>query len=134
MPVKYLLDTNAWLWSLDSTEKLPRKIRTILQEPANMPLGLAAISPWEIAKKESKGILHLSVPVRQWVQRAIQAPFIEILPLSVDISLESSHLPGPFHKDPADQIIVATARVHDLVLISSDSRILDYPHVKTLWD
>lgn len=134
MPVKYLLDTNAWLWALDSTEKLPRKVRSVLQKPANLPLGLAAISPWEIAKKESKGLLQLSVPVRQWVQRAIQAPFIELMPLSVDISLESSHLPGSFHKDPADQIIVATARVHDLVLISSDSRILAYPHVKTLWD
>lgn len=98
-----------------------------------MPFALAAISPWEVIKKESKGLLQLSVPIRQWVQHATQTPFIELVPLSLDISLESSHLPGVFHKDPADQIIAATARVCDLVLISADRRLLDYAHVKTLW-
>ena len=73
------------------------------------------------------------MPVRQWVERATQAPFIELLPLSVDIALESAHLPGSFHKDPADQMIVATARVHSLVLISADQRLRAYPHVQTMW-
>ena len=73
------------------------------------------------------------MPVRQWVAHATQAPFIEFLPLSVDIAFESTHLPGPFHKDPADQMIVATARVHGLVLISADQRLRAYPHVQTKW-
>ena len=131
--MKYLLDTNAWLWALEAPEKLPDPIRTVLLEPDHLPFGLAAISPWEVAKKASKGLLHLSIPVRQWVAHATQAPFIELLPLSVDIALESAHLPGSFHKDPADQIIVATARMHSLVLISTDQRLRAYPHVQTKW-
>jgi len=131
--VKYLLDTNAWIWALDAPEKLPKKVRSLLHDADNLPFALAAISPWEVVKKESKGLLQLSVPIRQWVEHATQAPFIELVPLSLDISLESSHLPGGFHKDPADQIIAATARVYDLVLISADRRLLDYAHVKTLW-
>ena len=131
--MKYLLDTNAWIWALEAPEKLPDPIRAVLLNPDNLPFGLAVISPWEVAKKESKGLLHLSMPVRQWVARATQAPFIELLPLSVDIALESAHLPGSFHKDPADQMIVATARMHSLVLISADQRLRAYPHVQTMW-
>ena len=131
--MKYLLDTNAWIWALEAPEKLPDSIRAVLMEPDHLPFGLAAISPWEVAKKESKRLLHLSMPVRQWVERATQAPFIELLPLSVDIALESAHLPGSFHKDPADQMIVATARMHSLVLISADQRLRAYPHVQTKW-
>ncbi|MXW77598.1 MAG: type II toxin-antitoxin system VapC family toxin [Gemmatimonadetes bacterium] len=133
LPVKYLLDTHAWIWALEAPEKLPDPIRAMLLEPDHLPFGLAAISPWEVAKKASKGLLQLSMPVRQWVAHATQAPFIELLPLSVDIALESAHLPAPFHKDPADQMIVATARMHSLVLISADQRLRDYPHVQTKW-
>ena len=131
--MKYLLDTNAWIWALEAPEKLPDPIRAMLLESDHLPFGLAAISPWEVGKKASKGLLHLSMPVRQWVAHATQAPFIELLPLSVDIALESAHLPSSFHKDPADQMIVATARVHSLVLISADQRLRDYPHVQTKW-
>ena len=131
--MKYLLDTHAWIWALEAPEKLPAPIRAMLLESENLPFGLAAISPWEVAKKASKGLMHLSMPVRQWVAHATQAPFIELLPLSVDIALESAHLPAPFHKDPADQMIVATARLHSLVLISADQRLHTYPHVQTKW-
>ena len=131
--MKYLLDTHAWIWALEAPEKLPDPIRAMLLKSDNLPFGLAAISPWEVAKKESKGLLQLSMPVRQWVAHATQAPFIELLPLSVDIALESVHLPAPFHKDPADQMIVATARLHSLVLISADQRLHTYPHVQTKW-
>ena len=131
--MKYLLDTNAWIWALEAPEKLPDPIRAMLLESDHLPFGLAAISHWEVAKKASKGFLHLSMPVRQWVAHATQSPFIELLPLSVDIALESAHLPAPFHKDPADQMIVATARMHSLVLISADQRLRAYPHVQTKW-
>ena len=131
--MKYLLDTHAWVWALEAPEKLPTPIRALLLEPDHLPFGLAAISPWEVAKKESKGHLHLSMPVRQWVECATQAPFIDLLPLAVDIALESARLPSPFHKDPVDQMIAATARVHNLVLISADQRLRAYPHVQTKW-
>ena len=59
--MKYLLDTHAWIWALEAPEKLPDSVRAMLLEPDHLPFGLAAISPWEVAKKESKGLLHLSM-------------------------------------------------------------------------
>ena len=72
-------------------------------------------------------------PVRQWFAAAIREPFVVLQPLTIDITHESNHLPGEFHRDPADQIIVATARVQRLTLITADPRILAYPHVRCLW-
>ncbi|PIE63261.1 MAG: PIN domain nuclease [Desulfobacter postgatei] len=93
---------------------------------------MSAITPWEIAKKISLGKLALSLPLADWLAAATHSEGLTILPLSVDISIDSNSLPGQFHRDPADQIIVATARKHNLELITADSRILAYPHVRTL--
>ena len=131
--MKYVLDTHVWIWGLDSAERLPARVRQLLLEPANLPFGLSAISPWEALKKESLGRLKLSCPGRVWVTRAVRDPFVALLPLGLDVSYEANHLPGSFHRDPADQIIVATARLHDLTLITCDRRILDYGQVRTLW-
>jgi PIN domain nuclease of toxin-antitoxin system len=132
LPVKYLLDTNIWLWMVEDCRRVPERIRPFIADPENYPFALSAISVWEVAKKVSLGKLVLSIPVRDWLQHATRSPFIEIAPLSVGISLESTILPGVFHKDPADQIIVATARHHNLILLTSDEKIIDYPYVNTL--
>jgi PIN domain nuclease of toxin-antitoxin system len=128
-----LLDTHAWIWLLESPEYLPKEVARMLRDPANLPLGLAAISPWEVAKKAEHGKLQFAIPTLDWLLRATQNPGIRLLPLTPRISCESCSLPKPFHRDPADQIIVATARVHGLTLITRDERILAYPHVHTLW-
>ena len=65
--------------------------------------------------------------------KAARQPFIEIIPLSLEITLESNQLPGAFHNDPADQIIVATARMRNLTLLTKDEPILKYSHVKAIW-
>ncbi|MBW1939141.1 MAG: hypothetical protein JRI67_10340 [Deltaproteobacteria bacterium] len=72
------------------------------------------------------------MPVRAWLDKATQDQFIHILPLSVNVSLESTILPGTFRKDPADQIIVAAARHHNLTILTADNLIRTYPHVKTI--
>ncbi len=131
--MKFLLDTNAWIWFVDSPEKLPKKVREIGRDGANYPLGLSAISVWELARKVSLGKLKLSEPLSQWVNRAASLPFIEIVPLTPEIAIESNQLPGDFHKDPADQIITATTRLRRVTLLTADQRLLNYPHVKTLW-
>jgi PIN domain nuclease of toxin-antitoxin system len=131
MQVKYLIDTNIWLWMVDNHSCIPKKILPIISDVDNFPFYLSAISIWEVAKKVSLGKLSLSIPIRDWLIKASRKPFIEIVPLSVDISLESTVLPGVFHKDPADQIIVASARQHNMVLLTSDQKIIDYPHVRT---
>lgn len=131
--MKYLLDTHTFLWLVNAPKQLPPRVARLLRDNRNAPLGLSAISPWEIAKKNSCGNLDLSMPIGDWMHKATEGNGIEILPLSTEIAIESCHLPGNFHRDPADQIIVATARKHNLILITKDDRLLHYAHVKTLW-
>ena len=133
MPVKYLLDTSAWILLVDAPQRLPRTVLRVAQDLGNAPLGLSAISVWEVARKTALGKLQLSLPVRQWLQQATQPAGIEILPLTPEVALESAFLPGDFHRDPADQIIVATARLSNAVLVTGDRPVRDYPYVRTLW-
>jgi len=116
---------------VDDPRRIPEHILPIVSNAENYPFYLSAISVWEVAKKVSLGKLQMSVPVRDWVMKATRSPFIELAPLSIDVSLESTMLPGDFHRDPADQIIVATARNLDLVLLTDDQKIIQYEHVKT---
>ena len=128
----YLLDTNIWLWMVEEPQRLSAEIATIVKNADNYPFFLSAISVWEVAKKVSLGKLGLSIPVRDWLDKATQDQFIHILPLSVNVSLESTILPGTFHKDPADQIIVATARILQCPLMTVDEKICNYSHVTHL--
>lgn len=132
--MRYILDTHVWIWAMDAPDSLPAAVRSELSNPVNFPFGLSAISVWEASRKESIGKLRLSSPIRQWFAAAIRDPFVRLQPVSVDVAHESNHLPGDFHRDPADQIIVATARVERAVLITADRRILSYPHVRSLWE
>jgi len=127
----YLLDTNVWLWMVERPVTIPEKILPIVNNPLNYPFALSAISVWEVAKKVSLGKLGLSVPISGWMKKATNKTYIQILPLSIEVAVESTQLPGEFHKDPADQIIVATARQYNLIILTDDRLILNYPHVKT---
>ena len=129
--MKYLLDTNIWILMVENHQGIPPKMMSTIMEPDNYPFYISAISVWEVAKKVSIGKLALSIPIRHWLLQATRKPFIEIIPLSVDIALESTILPGVFHKDPADQIIVASARQCNMTLLTSDRHIISYQHVKT---
>lgn len=96
-------------------------------------LYLSAISPWEVAKLVSKGKLMFSIDTRSWLYEALADPRLELLALSPDVSYESTVLPTPFHQDPADQIIVASARLYNATVLSRDDRIRKYRHVRSLW-
>ncbi len=132
--MKYLLDTHVLLWAVDAPEKLPAKVRRILLDGTHHPLGLSAISLWEIAHKATAGKLQLSQPLAEWIAAAVRPPFVEVLPLDERVAVESAQLPGTFHRDPADRIIVATARLRGLVLMSKDDAIRSYAPVMTIWD
>ncbi len=133
LTLKYLLDTHAWIWLFEASSELPAKTANLLKESSNAPLGLSAISPWELAKKSSLGKIHISMPLREWIASATANPGIRICPLTPDVAVESNSLPGKFHSDPADQIIVATARIFNLTIITCDKNILGYPHVRSFW-
>jgi len=92
-------------------------------------VAISAISCWEVAKLVEKGRLVLTRPIEQWMPVALSAPGLVLLPLSPAIAVESTKLPGAFHKDPADQIIVATSRLHALPLATCDGLIRNYQGV-----
>ena len=132
MPLKYILDTIVWLLMVEKAGSTSPAIYRILHSSDNYPFGLSAISAWEIAQKVSLGKLSISLPIRDWMAKAIRKPFVKIIPLDIDIALESTQLPGSFHNDPADQIIVTSARVNNLTLLAIDQKIKEYPNVKAV--
>ncbi len=88
-----------------------------------------AISCWEVAKLVELGRLQLTVAVEQWLTQALQPPVL-LLPLTPEVAIGSTQLPGVFHRDPADQLIVATARQYNCPLVTLDRLIRAYPHVQ----
>ena len=132
--MRYLLDTHTLIWALEAPEQLPAPIQALLSDPANLPFGVAAITPWEIAMLASRGRLQLGRPVSDWLAAALNPNFVSLLPLLPPIAVDSCTLPGSFHADPADRMIVATARHHGLTLLTADAAIRAYPHLRTLWD
>ena len=77
--------------------------------------------------------LAIACDAEEWIRRAMELPKLRLVPLTPAIACHSTTLPPPFHDDPADQIIVATAREESAAIVTSDRRIRSYPHVKSLW-
>lgn len=127
-----ILDTHIWVWWLHDAPQLPAIFRDSIETYIDAGLGVSAISCWEVAKLVERNRLHLPMPVESWLTYALSEPGIRLLPPSPQICVESTRLPAPFHKDPADQIIVATARSFDCPLVTLDGHIRNYPHVKLL--
>jgi PIN domain nuclease of toxin-antitoxin system len=125
-----LLDTHIWVWWVQGDRRLRPPQRLILRKSESQGLGVSVISCWEVAELVQKRRLELPCPVTTWLHSALDYPGIQLVAFTTRIAVEANQLPGQFHRDPADQIIVATARVQDLPLLTADARILLYPHVK----
>ena len=126
-----ILDTHIWIWWVNDSPRMTEQYKKWIQYYQSQALGISIISCWEIAKLVEKNRLVLSISVDEWLQIALTYPGVQLLDLTVPIVVKSSQLTG-FHKDPADQIIVATAKVYDCFLLTVDSKILNYTEVKTL--
>ena len=123
-----LLDTHIWLWHLegDST-KLASGVTALLDRIGQTSaLYVSDISYWEVAVKAAKGKLSLSLEVPIWLKRAELAPGIRFLPLDRDTLLLSTRLPGAVHNDPADRMLIAAAKLHNVPLVTADGLIVDY--------
>lgn len=94
---------------------------------------LSAISVWEFCKLLEKGRLQLTCPGDFWIREALKMPRLQVVELTPGIAFQSTVLPQPVHDDPADQIILATAREANAVILTKDRLLARYPHVKTLW-
>lgn len=129
----HLFDTNAWLRSIGRTHELNVASRSLIFDATRAPFALSAVSIWEVGNKLRKhpSALNLGLPMADWLMIAIKPIFIRVLPLDAAIAQLSNSLPGTFHDDPADRFIVATAIHHRLTLVTSDEKILAYPHVQS---
>lgn len=132
--MNYLLDTHAWIWWHVQPGKLSRKVRTLIQDTSRYDeMLLSAISPWEFCKLLEKRRLAISCDPEEWLAEALKMPKLRLVPLTPKLAYHSTILPQPFHDDPADQIIVATARQENATLLSKDQLLRNYPHIRTLW-
>jgi len=125
-----VLDTHVWVWWVHDDAQLPENYRVYIQAHEADGLGVSIISCWEVAKLVEYQRLKLPIPVEEWLDQALAYPGIQLLDLTPRIVVESTQLPGAFHRDPADQMIVATARVYDSPLVTLDDKIRAYPHVQ----
>ncbi|MEX2174223.1 MAG: type II toxin-antitoxin system VapC family toxin [Pirellulaceae bacterium] len=106
-----VLDTHIWIWWVHNDPQLPLAYKRFILSEQSSGLGVSAISIWEIAMLVSRGRLVLPIACLDWLHRALGARGIRRLDLSPEIATDSVNLPGSFHRDPADRILVATARV-----------------------
>jgi PIN domain nuclease of toxin-antitoxin system len=125
-----LIDTHCWIWSQFGYdyEFSASGLSTFKQAAADGILLLSVISVWEVALLESKQRLHLHMDCLEWVRRALDMPGMSLVPITPEIAVESTRLPGNMHADPADRILVATARNLGARLMTRDQALLDYGH------
>ncbi|MFN2266709.1 MAG: type II toxin-antitoxin system VapC family toxin [Desulfonatronovibrio sp.] len=129
-----ILDTHVWLWWLHNPNMLSNAAsQRIKKEEKLGGIRVSAISVWEIAVKVQIKKLTLPMDIEAWYSSASSYPGLTIEPLDPSDAIESTRLPGSFHKDPADRIIVAFSRRYGTPLVTRDQKILDYDHVQTLW-
>ncbi len=123
-----LLDTHIWIWLMNGSPNMLKEDAIKLIESLVPVSGIrvSAISVWEVGMLESKERIRFPISCSDWIAQALNAPGLSLAPFSPDIAIESSRLPGEFHGDPADRIIVATARKLNTLLITHDKQMMTY--------
>lgn len=126
-----ILDTHIWVWWVHADPRLNQQYLNFIEENENSGLGISIISCWEVAKLVENGRLALPISINEWIEKALGYPGIDLIELTPPIVIDSTKLPGDFHRDPADQMIVSTARTLNVPLVTLDARIISYPHIDT---
>ena len=128
--MKLLIDTHTLIWAMDDPAKLSGPAAMALQDPAN-DLLLSAATVWELAIKIGLVKLKLSLPYRQWMDRAIADLGLAVLPVTVEYAERQSALPT-HHKDPFDRLIISQALVDGVTVVGADP-IFDHYGIVRLW-
>jgi PIN domain nuclease of toxin-antitoxin system len=125
-----VLDTHAWIWWVTGSAKLPRRVKRRLDRANG--LGVSAISCWEVGMLVVRGRLRLDRAARDWVRQALSVPRVELVPLDAEAAVAAAELPD-FGGDPADRLIVASARQVGAPLATADERIANSNLVAVVW-
>lgn len=129
-----VIDTHTLIWWVSGDPSLSKKAHKAIKDTlrSNEEVLISSISAWEISMLIQKNRLVLSMDLDSWLDEVSQIDGTRFISVDNDISVKSTTLPGEFHKDPADRMIVATARKFSAPLVTADEKILNYPHVKTI--
>lgn len=129
-----LLDTHILVWWRSEPARLTKQqAQTLLEcERRRDAVAISVITLWELAKLVERGYREIHIPLLEWLEELESHPLLRVLPLTARIIAESAQLGEDFHRDPADQLIVATARCHGLRLVTADDRIRKWGRVAIL--
>ena len=129
-----VLDTHVWVWFTSNPELLSKAAKKAIDASMGQKgIFISSISAWEIALLVAKKRLKLTIDVTDWITKSERLPFLQFVPVDNSVAVKSVNLPQPLHKDPADRIIIATAITIGAPVVTKDKKLLDYPHVKTIW-
>lgn len=130
-----VLDTHILLWWLGvHRSKISQSTKDLIEaELAKGEVVVSSITAWEVALLVARDKIDLSVDVFAWLEAASRIEGLRFIPVDNLVAAKSVLLPGDFHADPADRIIVALARELAIPLVTADEKIRRYPHVKTIW-
>jgi PIN domain nuclease of toxin-antitoxin system len=129
-----VLDTHVLFWWVsDPTELSSDATAAIAAEGPGGGILISSITAWEIAMLVARGRLGLSMDIGAWLALAEEIEEVKFIPVDNAIAVDAVALPGEFHKDPADRIIVATARKLGAAIVTADEKIRNYAHVRTIW-
>lgn len=131
-----VLDTHALVWWVNGGGELSTDAAAAINREQASEDGIilvSSISAWEIAMLVGRDRLTLTMNVDDWLETVAEIPGVRFVPVDNEIGVESTRLPGEFHKDPADRIIVALARHFNIPLVTADDKIRSYRHAHTIW-
>jgi PIN domain nuclease of toxin-antitoxin system len=130
-----VLDTHALVWWVQGDHHLlgPAAMPAIANERPGGTILISSISAWELALLIAEGRLSLGFDLAAWLGQVALVDSVRFVPIDNEIAVTANTLPGQMHRDPADRMIVATARRFDAALVSGDRKLRAYPHVRTIW-
>ncbi|MCP4274467.1 MAG: type II toxin-antitoxin system VapC family toxin [Gammaproteobacteria bacterium] len=130
-----VIDTHILIWFVNGSEQLSKFAQDTINQTiaSDDEIIISSISTWEIAMLINKDRLVLSMDIESWLNNIENIQGFRFAPVDNEIAFKSTQLPGEFHKDPADRMIVATARKLAVPLITADQKIRQYKHITTIW-
>ncbi len=130
-----ILDTHVLLWWASGSDSLSAAASEVIKKTLarGSEIIVSSITAWEISMLINKERLILSMDVESWFDEVSQIDGVRFVPVDNEIGIKSTALPGEFHKDPADRMIVATARKLAIPLVTADQKLIKYEYVKTIW-